>query len=360
MKLLSHGFDTIRLVFSYKGGYEDYELQEIHSILYGLHQDKVNQNKTGNGNSVFSIPRNVTQYTVDSTVDKIKIYSRLKYSHITFSLARLVSLSNVEPLSLDNIDKALKAINSKLGIDCSKAIIERIDYNFNIGSCIRASEMWEYINPKTRHLTKNKVTKSDDSSNSSIYIENDIRKLCCYSQLYNKRYSQEDLEYLTYVKDAYKVNDIIRFEFRFFDNYLKYKSGGRLRQFQFSDLNNERFHNHLSKLIGKLTNDVKFINPESMTEADGIIMEFQNNPEVTTSEFKVQLVSKLMDRWSIGEIRDITSNINFRTDYHRKQSLDFIDEIVEFRSSHLGIGEMISDIPIIILNTLNDNGNDER
>jgi hypothetical protein len=161
------------------------------------------------------------------------------------------------------------------------------------------------------------------------------------------------------VKDAYKVNDIIRFEFRFFDNYLKYKSGGRLRQFQFSDLNNERFHNHLSKLIGKLTNDVKFINPESMTEADGIIMEFQNNPEVTTSEFKVQLVSKLMDRWSIGEIRDITSNINFRTDYHRKQSLDFIDEIVEFRSSHLGIGEMISDIPIIILNALNHTGNDE-
>lgn len=358
MDLLSHGLDTIELVFNNNNCNYD-ELNYIKSLLYGLHQDKTLRDE-GNVSPLFSHKRrSYTKYPVNTTIDHIHVYSRVDYTKISLSLPRFVNGSNIEPLPYEYVDMAISEISERLGFDCSKGYVERIDYNFNISTQLNAVQMWDYINPTTHCLTKDLKHKSEDSSKKTLYIENKVRKVCCYSQLDNTRYSKSDQEYLSYKKKELMVNDIIRFEFRFFKDYLKYEQNGRKRYYQFSDVAKLEFQRFVNAIIRKLTEEIRFTNPELNTESNDSKMEFQNNPNMTCHDIDIQLHAKLLDFMKYGEIRDFINNASYCSDYHKKAAFKKLGEFHEFRTSLMGISESISDIPIIILNALNHTGNDE-
>jgi hypothetical protein len=347
MELISHGFDTIKLIFN-KQRFTVYELEELNNNLYGLHQDRVMQKETGSGYPLFTVARrNYTKYPIKTSIDRIMIYSKKEYSFVSFSLARLVNTSNIQPLTFLDLHTALDKLNTKLGFDCSNALIERIDYNFNIGTHHLASSMWDFINPRTDYLSKNIKSKSKESNNSTLYIENDVRKLCCYSQLRNRRYSDSDLDYLRYIKEDKSVNDIIRFEYRFFGDYLSYVENGRKNQFSFSDLGNNHFQDHLTQLIIAMSKDISFTNPES-EEAMKNSMEFQNLKQMTCNDVNLQLHAKLLDYMSYGAIRDFIKNADYSSDYHHNKALENLEIAYDFRKRYTGVSERLTDIPEIV------------
>jgi hypothetical protein len=353
MILLSHGLDSITLKFNNRN-YSNDDLRLLCSIINGMKQDNDRRIRNGGSKSLFTKHVSVrSKFPVKINIDKVEYIATVEYATIRFSLATLLYGSNVKPLELSDVPLAIKKLEDRLDFDCSKAHIYRVDYNFNVGTSLFPLTIWEHIHPGTDNLLKCQYSTKAGKHDSSIEIGNKSRKLVCYSQTNNPRYSDSDHQFLSYLIEKYNLNDVIRYEFRFFEDNLHNPENGSKR-FTFSELQNDSFQKYLAIEIVKFSQGVNYTDPEFKVSENENAFEFLNQSDITKNDIMIQFIAKLMDSMSFDDLNKTINEFSFKSDHHYSKSKELIEQAYEIRKKTFGTHSSISQLPILFRKGLSD------
>lgn len=344
MLILSHGLDTVKLAFI-KPYYDESELSDLNLKLHQLYSDHRDNQRIMKGNNYLKPYTINTLFPLKTNINNISIYSNQGYSSLELSLSTIVNGSNIIPLEFDKVESAIQNLNLYLGFDCSRAVLDRVDYNFNIGTTIHYKTILDHIYPTyDQYIKELKMSKTG----TTMYVGHGSHKLCIYSQTSNPNYSTSDLEYLEYVKDKGSFSDLVRFEYRLLENNFSVNKHSSERRFIFEDLLNDELRNHIKNKIDKISSRIAFADYE-IGNSNKPLLEGMGLPlKGSKVDFTKLLIAILIKLTSVDYVMNLGRDFKFYKEATRKS---LTKEIKNISSNLAGADQVevnISCIPTLI------------
>lgn len=342
--MLSHGLDTVKLAF-FKPFYDESELSVLNLKLHQLYSDHQDKQRILKGNNYLKPHTINTKFPLKTNLNNISIYSNQGYTSLEFSLSTIVNGSNIIPLDFNNVDNAIQNLNLYLGFECSRAVLDRVDYNFNIGTTVNYNTILDLIYP-----TYEKYIKELKMSNTgnTMYVGHASHKLCIYSQTSNPNYSTSDLEFLEYVKDDGSFADLIRFEYRLLESDFTINKHSSERRFILEDLLYDELRNHIKSKIDLINSRIVFADYEIGNSNKPLLVGMGLPLKGSKVDFTKLLIAILLKLTSVDYVMNLVREFKFDKEATRKS---LTKEIKNISSNLAGADQVevnISCIPSLI------------
>lgn len=335
MKIHNHGLDTIQIAFTHdwyctQNKSYSFSPTTLANLSYRLHTTYNISKSSGKvkNNHWFSF-------------DGIRCFSNDRLTLLEFSVGKLLYGHNIYGVPLDELERVIKYLEERIGVDPRKARLKRLDYNFNFGTCIPISTIHNYISV-SNGLFRRKLDEG------SLYHHNKSREVTYYSQV-NGRYKESfELKQLERIKRETGYPELFRVEYRF-------KEKGLVKgPIHFEDLLQANWHEWIRKKIHFMTTISRFEDQPCLEDDTIYNINIPNNTKeedkITFKDFCSITMAYLYNDMDYDSILNHVEEHkeSFKSSYHYNAAKAMIIDGHTHRIKGLTTCENISDIPKLI------------
>lgn len=335
MKIHNHGLDTIQIAFTHdwyctQNKSYSFSPTTLANLSYRLHTTYNISKSSGKvkNNHWFSF-------------DGIRCFSNDRITLLEFSVGKLLYGHNIYGVPLDELERVMKYLEERLGVDPRKARLKRLDYNFNFGTYIPISTIHD-------HISINNGLFRPKLDVGSLYHYNKSREVTYYSQV-NGRYKEVfELNLIEKIKRETGYPELFRVEYRFKERGL---TKGPIC---FEDLLHNEWQDWIRKKIHFMTTISRFEDQPCLE--DNTIYNFNipnlkdKNDKITFKDFCSIIMAHLYNDLDytciLKHVEEHKSS--FKLNNHYKAAKAMITDGYNHRNKGLTSCENISDIPKLI------------